>query len=433
MSTMIMNTSDRLLTSGQYASTGSALADHLAIHGALPIPSRVDPSWRADLIRTLAESGLLGRGGAGFPASRKWEAVSATHHQALMVVNAMEGEPASAKDKTLLSRAPHLVLDGAEVAAAAVGASGITICVAEDNRPGADAVERAIAERKSAGLVRYPTVVMRPPGRYVTGEESALIGWLNNKRALPTLRLDKSLPLRVSARPVIVHNVETLAQVALIARYGPVWFRQRGIEEAPGTTLVTVSGAVSSPGVFEVDLGTPLIDILQRAEVHSGLSAVLLGGYGGTWLSAAHLDTPYAPSPLAAVGATLGVGIVVALSANSCGIAETTRIARYMAGQSAGQCGPCVFGLPAIAADLEQLSAGSTDPDLIERIWTRAATIEGRGACRHPDGVVRLVRSAMVVFADDVTVHSEGGTCAGCFSESLLPFPMEPFVARKAS
>jgi NADH:ubiquinone oxidoreductase subunit F (NADH-binding) len=140
----------------------------------------------------------------------------------MMVVNAMEGEPASAKDKTLLSRAPHLVLDGAEVAAAAVGASGITICVAEDNRPGADAVERAIAERKSAGLVRYPTVVMRPPGRYVTGEESALIGWLNNKRALPTLRLDKSLPLRVSAKPVIVHNVETLAQVALIARYGPV-------------------------------------------------------------------------------------------------------------------------------------------------------------------------------------------------------------------
>jgi NADH:ubiquinone oxidoreductase subunit F (NADH-binding) len=148
---------------------------------------------------------------------------------------------------------------------------------------------------------------------------------------------------------------------------------------------------------------------------------VLLGGYGGAWLEPALLDVPYAPASLSAVGATLGVGIVIALPASSCGLCETARIANYMAGQSAGQCGPCVFGLPALAADLEQLAVGRTEPELVERIWARADAIEGRGACRHPDGVVRLVRSALDVFADDVLAHAQGRPCAGVTARSVLP------------
>jgi NADH:ubiquinone oxidoreductase subunit F (NADH-binding) len=298
--------------------------------------------------------------------------------------------------------------------------------VADHSRAGASSIEAAIAERRRARASRFGVTVERPPGRYVTGEESALVSWLNDRPALPALRVDKSVPLRVGRRPALVHNAETLAQVALIARHGPDWFRQMGTPEAPGSTLVTVSGAVSLPGVVEIELGTPVLDILERAGVPTALSGVLVGGYGGAWLDPVHLATPFAPGPLAAVGATHGVGILIALPVGGCGIAETARIARYMAGESAGQCGPCVFGLPAIAGDLEQLAAGRADPSSIDRIRHRSDVVDGRGACRHPDGVVRLVRSALAVFGDDARAHAEGRPCAGRAAPTVMTFPATP-------
>jgi NADH:ubiquinone oxidoreductase subunit F (NADH-binding) len=344
----------------------------------------------------------------------------------MVVVNAMEGEPASAKDRVLLAYAPHLVLDGAEVAATVVGASEIAVCVADHRDATAHSMESAIAERSRNGRSRFTITLHRPPDRYVSGEESALVSWLNDRPALPALRIDKSVPLRVGRRPAMVHNAETLAQVALIARHGPAWFRRQGTPEAPGSTLVTVTGAVRFPGVLEVELGTPVADILQRAGAATELSAVLVGGYGGSWLGPSHLATPYAPGALAAVGSTHGVGILIALSADSCGIAETARIARYMAGQSAGQCGPCVFGLPAIADDLEQLGRGRADRSIIDRIQNRSDAVDGRGACRHPDGVVRLVRSALSVFGDDARAHAEGHPCLGHGAPTVLTLPSGP-------
>jgi NADH:ubiquinone oxidoreductase subunit F (NADH-binding) len=197
----------------------------------------------------------------------------------MVVVNAMEGEPASDKDRVLLTFAPHLVLDGAEVAAAVNGAIEIVVCVADHRGPAAASIEDAIAERAHAGAGVRRISLERPPGWYVTGEESALVGWLNDRRARPQLRVDKSVPLEVGRCPALVHNAETLSQLALIARHGPEWFRRLGSEEVPGTALVTVTGAVRSPGVIEVELGTPVADILDRAGIHTELSAVLVGGY----------------------------------------------------------------------------------------------------------------------------------------------------------
>jgi NADH:ubiquinone oxidoreductase subunit F (NADH-binding) len=348
----------------------------------------------------------------------------------MVVVNAMEGEPASDKDRVLLTFAPHLVLDGAEVVAAVIGAPEIVVCVADDRGSAAASLEVAIAERVNAGATVRRISVERPPGRYVTGEESALVGWLNDRPARPRLRVDKSVPLQVGRRPALVHNAETLSQLALIARHGPEWFRQLGSAEAPGTALVTVTGAVRSPGVIEAELGTPVSDILDRAGAHTELSAVLVGGYGGAWLAGSRLATPYAPGPLADAGATHGVGVLVALPATSCGIAETARLARYMAGESAGQCGPCVFGLPAIAADLEQLAVGRADTGVLERIQARATTVEGRGGCRHPDGAIRMIRSALTVFAADVASHLRGSPCPGYTHPTVLTFP-DPTITKR--
>jgi len=221
-----------------------------------------------------------------------------------------------------------------------------------------------------------------------------------------------------------VHNAETLAQVALIARHGAAWFRELGTPESPGSTLVTVSGAVGTPGVVEVELGTPVDDIVARMEPTGPVSGLLVGGYGGAWLHPADAGVAYAPRPLTEVGATLGVGVVVVLPSTSCGIAETARIARYMAGESAGQCGPCVYGLPAIAEDLELLAAGRGDHGVLARLGQRSGAVLGRGACRHPDGVVRLVRSALAVFADDARDHAAGRPCVGRGAPTVLQFPV---------
>ena len=430
MTAMTLDATTRLLAGATGNEGPPDLATHLATHGPLALPGRDDGRWRAGMVRAVTESGLLGRGGGGFPSGAKWDAVRRTARRPILVVNAMESEPASAKDRVLLAHAPHLVLDGAEVAATVVGAGEIVVCVAADNDAAALSVESAMAERAGHGRPRFTTTVHRPPDRYVSGEESALVSWLNDRLALPILRIDKSVPLRVGRRPAMVHNAETLAQVALIARYGPEWFRRLGTPEAPGSTLVTVTGAVRFPGVLEVELGMPVIEILERAGAETDLSGVLVGGYGGSWLGSSHLATPYAPGSLAEVGSTHGVGILIALPGGSCGIAETARIVRYMAGESAGQCGPCVFGLPAIADDLEQLWSGRADASVIDRIRSRSATVEGRGACAHPDGVVRLVRSALSVFGDDARAHAQGRPCAGHAVPTVLALPSGPRHAR---
>jgi NADH:ubiquinone oxidoreductase subunit F (NADH-binding) len=411
---------------GSRAEPAADLAGHLARHGALDVPRGHPGAWSRSVLEAVEAAGLRGRGGGGFPSARKWDTVRRASRRPLVVVNAMEGEPASAKDRVLLVHAPHLVLDGADVAAAAVGASEIVVCVADDRPAVATAVEVAVSERRRAGMSGPRITVQRPPGRYVTGEESALVGWLDRKLALPVFRPDKSRPLTVGRRPTLVHNAETLAQVALIARHGPEWFRRQGTPEAPGSTLVTVTGAVRSPGVLEVEFGVPVVDILRRAGVDAPLSAVLVGGYGGAWLDGAHLSTPYAPGPLAAAGVDLGVGVLVALADRSCGIAETARLSRYLAAESAGQCGPCVFGLPAIADDLERLAAGRADVGVLARIDRRAGEVVGRGACRHPDGAARLVRSALAVFGADARRHAEGRPCAGHTAPSVLTLPRPP-------
>jgi NADH:ubiquinone oxidoreductase subunit F (NADH-binding) len=402
----------------------SDLSGHLAALGPLPIPAAPSVKWRRSLAREVEASGLSGRGGAAFPASVKLQLAASTRLAGTVVVNAMEGEPASHKDKLLLLWNPHLVLDGAAILAAAIGATEIVVCVPEGRDQVAVAVSGALRERAQRGIDAGRSCrVARPPDRFVSGEESALVHWLARGLAAPTFRPSKGVPLRIGSRTALVHNAETLAHIALIARFGADHFRSRGLPEEPGTTLVTISGSVLQPGVIEVDRGTPLIDIVERAAPTTPPQAVLVGGYGGTWVGREALTTPYASLWLRAIGANAGVGVAVVLGAGDCGVTETARIAAYMAGQSSGQCGPCAMGLPAVADDLARLARGRADPELQTRLRRRLGQIEGRGACRHPDGVVAMVRSALTVFADDVLAHELGSPCMGAAAPSKLLLP----------
>jgi NADH:ubiquinone oxidoreductase subunit F (NADH-binding) len=412
----------RLLASW-YASGRADLDAHLATYGPLPAPGRHDHRWAERFVRDLADAGLTGRGGAGFPTARKLDAVRAARGRPLLVVNAMEGEPSSQKDRALMTSAPHLVLDGAELVAAAIGAQAIALCATRDRPEIARAVRHALAQRQGRVHTTVPVEILEPPGRFVAGEESALVHWIDGGPAKPTFRPVKGVPLTVGRRPALVHNPESLAHSALVARHGVDWFRAAGTADAPGTALVTVTGAVEQPGVFEVDLGTPVVAIIGQARSVGAPAGVLLAGYGGTWIGPSVLDTPYAPGPLAAVGGTVGAGVIGVLPAGACGVAETARIVAYLAAESAGQCGPCVYGLPALAADLHELASGAGGTKTLSRLRDRLGEIAGRGACRHPDGAVRLVGSALEVFSGDVAAHAKRRPCPAWNHRPVLPTP----------
>lgn len=401
----------------------SDLRGHLDTHGPLSVGLVHTSSWRPDLVTDLEASGLTGRGGGAFPTSIKLDLARSAGRGGTVIVNAMEGEPASDKDKLLLTRVPHLVLDGAQYLADLCRADRIVVCIPIGREAVAKALHHAIVERSHHRYARVTEEIMRPPDRFIAGEESALANWIDSGRSLPVFRPNKGTPLRLGRRAALVHNTETLAHVALIARNGPAPFRDRGTIEEPGTCLVTISGAVARPGVVEVDRGTPLWDVVAVSQPVEPAQALLVGGYGGTWVGPEHFRTPYASIPLRSIGATAGVGVMVVLGDTSCGVAESARIARYLADQSAGQCGPCVYGLPAIADDLARLARGQADVASVAQLRRRLREVNGRGACRHPDGAVNLVRSALAVFATDIAAHRQGKPCANWRKLTTLRFP----------
>jgi NADH:ubiquinone oxidoreductase subunit F (NADH-binding) len=407
------------------AGTSSGRVDrrrHLALHGALDLPSGPDRAFGPALAAALGEAGLRGRGGAGFPTGAKLE-TALVARRSVIVVNAMEGEPASAKDEVLGTAVPHLVLDGALALARAARADQVHLCVARGRPAVAASYRTALAERAGHDPADVVVTLQQAPDGFVTGEESALVAWLNGAEARPTFRPDRPPRLPLGRSRALVDNAETVAQVALIARHGPAWWRSAPPAGGAGTTLVTLSGALTRPGVYEVPLGTPLGAVLDGAGAAPGHGAVLTGGFGGAWLDPAARAVPLSPEDLTRAGATLGAGVLAVLPRGACGLAETARVLRYLAGQSAGQCGPCVFGLPALAEDLEALAAGRGDRRSVARLTARLPMVEGRGACRHPDGAVRLVRSALAVFAADLAAHAAGRPCAGARRPGALAVP----------
>jgi len=394
------------------APTGSpGLAAHVARFGRLP--------QRADVITLAEQAGLRGRGGAAFPTSVKLAAV-ARRRRPIVVANGTEGEPLSAKDKTLLVTAPHLVLDGVVLAATAVGAREAVVCVERTATRVVAVLEGALTERHDPVAI----TLAETPSRYVVGEETALIHWLNGGDAKPTTVPPRPFERGVNGRPTLVQNVETLAHLALIARFGPAWFRSLGTPRDPGTSLVTVGGGVAKPGVYEVEQGSGLLATLRAAGLPDGPPPpALVGGYFGTWLApAAVAGAELGQAALRDAGASFGCGVLWALPADACGLAETARVARWFADQSAGQCGPCINGLPAIAGALDAVVAGRSVPAAVEHLHRYAALVTGRGACHHPDGAARLVTSAVSVFGDEIERHARNGPCEGS-RRHALPIP----------
>jgi NADH:ubiquinone oxidoreductase subunit F (NADH-binding) len=411
----------------------------MAKHGPLRMAG-----GRDGLLREMAAAGLTGRGGAAFPVARKLAAAADARPAPVVVANGAEGEPASSKDRSLLWISPHLVLDGLQLAAWVAGADSAVLYVPRNKRLHRRLTE-AIAERAAAGIDAAGVELVTAPDRFLAGEESALVSRLTGRPAVPAYRPVRGLPRLAPGRTALVQNVETLAHVALIARYGAAWFREAGTEAEPGTMLATLLLADGRTSVAEVPLGTGLASLLGL-EPRPGLDAwpgpaeagaagpgvpsafgpvqaVLVGGYHGAWLSAAEAAAlPLTNAALRPLGAMVGAGVVAALPADRCGLAETARVARYLALESAGQCGPCFNGLPRIAAAVEHLAGPRPDRRALADLERWAGLVSGRGACHHPDGSVRFIRSALRVFAAEAGLH-EQRRCSGTDSRPFLPVP----------
>lgn len=394
---------------------------HRARYPRPPAPGTA--AW-SPLIDLVDSSGLRGRGGAGFPTARKMRSVAEGKRRPVVVANGTEGEPASGKDRVLLAHAPHLVVDGTLWAAAAVGADRVVICVDRANPSAVAGVEFAMAERAAREPSAVDLRLSATPPRYVAGEETALVHFVNGGPAKPTAAPPRPYQRGVDGRPSLVQNVETLAHLTQIATRGADWFRQTGTVEEPGTALFSVSGAVARPGVVEAPIGTPGADILALAGGPSApLQALLVGGFFGTWVSADTLDARHSRAGLGPLGASPGAGVIVALATQACGLAETARIVAWYAAESAGQCGPCLFGLADLAGGAAQLGRASAVPADVEQLRRWAELIDGRGGCRHPDGAVRLLRSALTVFAADLASHARGVPCPAASAPPTLRVP----------
>ncbi len=382
----------RLLPSGGSPS----YAAHVDRHGPLPSP----PPERIVALARAAR--LVGRGGAGFPVWRKLT-TAATAGAGVVVANAAESEPASAKDRTLLAVSPQLVLDGLALAARASGAQRLVLYAHEG--PAYALAAKAVADRSVAAGRDIGVEVVAAPARFIAGQESALANAVGGGPALP--RSGAVWVQGVRGRPTLVQNVETLAHLALLVRYGAGWFVAASDPESPGSMLHTVSTAGDRElTVIEAPTGVPYADLLRAARRDPAPAALLVGGFHGAWLTGAALTGPGTRAALAVHGVTPGAGVAVALPHGACPLAYVAGVLTYLAGESAGQCGPCVNGLPALAAAFDRLVAG--DPAAPGRVAELAGLVAGRGGCHHPDGTARLVRSSLRTFAADVEAHLRG-------------------------
>ena len=344
-----------------------------------------------DLAELLAEAGLTGRGGAAFSTAQK--VAAARDSGASLIVNACDGELDAAKDWFFVSQHLDELVHGAHLIASdvlyAARRGGLTLNLLRE-----------------AGLS-----VLEAPDRYVSSEESALVSAAHGNFARPVSR---SRPLVFGGRdadgrrlrPTLVLNAETVWRVSQIVRNGPQWFRSFGTSAEPGPRLVTIAGAVEHPGVIESAAGTPVAALLRQAGA-APYQAVSVGGLSGGFLSAAEAEEfRWESTVLNSRGCTIGSGVLRVIGADECPVEYVAHTLEVAAGETAGQCGPCMFGVPAVASDFASVAAG--DAGRLQALHQRLGLLSGRGACHFPDGVAQHLAGALRVFGADIDAHLAG-------------------------
>jgi NADH-quinone oxidoreductase subunit F len=374
------------------------------------------------LLERLDASGLRGRGGGWFAASRKWRAVRAEGGDPLVVANGAEGEPGSFKDRYVMQRHPADVVAGLALAARAVGAREAVVFLKGSFDAPAAALSAAIAASPRSGL---SVEIRRGDDGYVTGEETALLEALEGRKPWP--RPKPPLPAAVGyrGRPTLVQNVETLARVpAAVA--DPHAYREGE------TTLVTLWGDVRRPGVYEVALGTPLRRVIEaNAEPVEAVGLVFPGGPSTPPLAASDLDVPLDPGALRARGTALGTGAVLVVGASACPMALAASAAGFFERENCGQCPPCAVGTASLARILRSVEAGSSRARDVRDLQEVSSFMSGHGYCAHCRGAAAVATAMARGFADALAAHVSGAS--GPWPERRHPDPFAPASPERAA
>ncbi len=379
----------------------------------------------ADIVELVKASGLRGRGGAGFPTGMKWGFVPRDIGKpTYVVVNFDESEPGTCNNRELVERDPHRLLEGAAIAALAIGCETAYIYVRGEYLWQSIVLERAIAEAYANGFLgadvrgsgkRVDVVLHRGAGAYICGEETALLNSLEGLRGQPRLRPPFPAVEGLFACPTVINNVETLMNVPDIVVRGSEWFRELGTEKSPGTKMVTVSGKVERPGNYEIPLGTPFRVVLEELAggVLGGraLKAWTPGGSSTPMLTAAHVDTGLDYESLAAAGSMLGTAAIMVMDETDCVVDCAARMVRFYAHESCGKCTPCREGSWWATRVLGRLEDGQGRPEDLPIMVDMGKNLLFRAFCALADGTASVINSSLAHFRDEYEEHVRLGGC----------------------
>ena len=366
------------------------------------------------IIQVLKTAGLRGMGGAGFPTGAKWEMVrGAAGAPKYVVCNADESEPGTFKDRQILEEAPHLVLEGMGIAARIIGAAESILFLRHEYGRAREAVERELpAYQRVPG--EPPLRIFESPGGYICGEETALLEALEGRRAEPRNKPPFPGTHGLFGRPTLINNVETFGWVPAILARGADWFRDQGMNGAQGLKVIALSGDVKRPGVYEIPLGLPARELIER---HGGgarggpLKAFCPGGASAGFLPASLLDTPLDFSALAKLGSMLGSGAVVAIGPDRCMLDLALNLCRFFRNESCGKCVPCRSGSEKLVGLLERFRMGLGRPEDVALIEELAEAMRLTSICGLGQVAPAPFISALQHFPDEIMAHVQEKRC----------------------
>ncbi|WP_102142524.1 NADH-quinone oxidoreductase subunit NuoF [Mycobacterium hubeiense] len=381
-----------------------------------------------DVIATVKESGLRGRGGAGFPTGVKWSFIPQDDSGAgakphYLVVNADESEPGTCKDVPLMMATPHVLIEGAIIAAYAIRAHHAFIYLRGEVVPVLRRLQAAVTEAYDAGYLgadilgsgyHLDLVVHAGAGAYICGEETALLDSLEGRRGQPRLRPPFPAEAGLYGCPTVVNNVESLASVPAVVLHGVDWFRSMGSEDSPGFSLYSLSGHVHRPGQYEAPLGITLRELLEYAGgVRAGHSLKFWtpGGSSTPLLTDEHLDVPLDYEGMASVGSMLGTKALQIFDETTCVVRAVRRWTQFYAHESCGKCTPCREGTYWLAQIYERLEAGTGTSEDLQKLARIADNLNGRSFCALGDGAASPIQSSLKFFPDEYHAHVSGGGC----------------------
>ncbi|MYC29581.1 MAG: NADH-quinone oxidoreductase subunit F [Chloroflexi bacterium] len=391
----------------EYVSVGgyASLADALSL-----MPEEV--------IKEVLESGLQGRGGAYFPPARKWQGARSFPEPRFLVVNAEEGEPGLFKDRHIMEGVPHRLLEGALIAAYATGASRCFIYINAEAHLAAERMQQAMDQAHEYGLAGDDILgsgfgcdleIRRGAGGYVCGEETTLLNTIEGRRREPRLRPPFPVESGLFRQPTVINNVETLSNLPYILQRGPGRYGQVGLETAPGTKLVCLSGSVQRPGLAEVPMGASLRQVIYGIGGGSPegreVGLVAVGGPSSGILPPTELDLELKPGMLHPSGVVMGAGGVMVLDTSVSPLDVARRLAAYNAAESCGKCTPCREGTPRIVAALDRLATGKSPSADAEELRYLSEIVAGASLCGLGQMAGGPVNSLLHFFGDGLSVH----------------------------